>query len=176
MEENFSEITLRPLDLSDVDDFMEWATDDRVSRYCSWEPYTSKKDALNYIRDIIVPHPWYRAICIHKKPVGAISVKPYFGNDGCRAQVGYGLAFKYWGKGIATRAVELAAMIVFKEYPNLERLEGLVDVDNVGSQRVLEKAGFVREGVLRKYMIMKDNCRDMVMFSLVATDLRRQMK
>ncbi|KAK6929938.1 GNAT domain [Dillenia turbinata] len=140
-----------------MDDFMEWTTDDQVSRYCIWEQYISKEDELNYMRDIIKPHPWHRAICIDNKPVGAISVKPKFGNDGFRAEVGYGLAFKYWGKGTATRAVKLAAMIVFKEWLNLERFEGLVDVHHMGSQRVLEKAGFVREGVLRKYIIMKGN-------------------
>ena len=45
-----------------------------------------------------------------------------------------------------------------------------MDVDNKGSQRVLEKAGFVREGVLRKYFLQKGRVRDMVIFSLLSTD------
>jgi RimJ/RimL family protein N-acetyltransferase len=66
---------------------------------------------------------------------------------------------------------------VFGEVQGLERVEALVDVANPASQRVLEKAGFVREGVLRKYILLKGRPRDMVMFSIVVdtdTDRRRQ--
>lgn len=62
------------------------------------------------------------------------------------------------------------AKTIFIEWPHLERLEALVDVQNGGSQRVLEKAGFEREGVLRNYTILKGKSRDMVMFSLLSTD------
>ncbi|KAL1803933.1 hypothetical protein ACET3Z_032580 [Daucus carota] len=68
---------------------------------------------------------------------------------------------KYWGKGIVTRAVKKVASVIFAEWPHLERLEALVDVENAGSQRVLQKAGFQREGVLRKYVIQKGRTRDM---------------
>jgi RimJ/RimL family protein N-acetyltransferase len=61
----------------------------------------------------------------------------------------------------------------------------VADVDNPASQRVLEKAGFVREGVLRKYILLKGRPRDMVIFSIVVdtdtdtdtdTDRRQQQK
>jgi RimJ/RimL family protein N-acetyltransferase len=55
---------------------------------------------------------------------------------------------------------------------HLERLEALVDVENIGSQRVLEKAGFQKEGVLRKYLFMKGKSRDMIMFGILSTDLQ----
>ncbi|KAL4272839.1 hypothetical protein GQ457_13G025500 [Hibiscus cannabinus] len=64
----------------------------------------------------------------------------------------------------------MVADIIFDERPHLERLEALVDVENLGSQRVLEKAGFQREGVLRKYIFLKGRSRDVVMFSLLSTD------
>ena len=62
------------------------------------------------------------------------------------------------------------ANTIFAEWPHLERLEAIVDVENPGSQRVLEKAGFQREGVLRKYMLLKGKTRDLVMFSLLSFD------
>ncbi|XP_059630416.1 uncharacterized protein LOC132273475 [Cornus florida] len=172
-EENgdeFLDITLRLLDLSDVDDFMVWATDDQVSRFCSWETYTSKEAAVEHIVDTIIPHPWYRAICLNDRAIGTISVTPNKGADICRAEIGYVLSSKFWGKGIATLAVKMVASTIFVEWPHLERLEALVDVDNPGSQRVLEKAGFQREGVLRKYFLHKGKPTDMVIFSLLATD------
>ncbi|EEF45273.1 hypothetical protein RCOM_0911760 [Ricinus communis] len=50
---------------------------------------------------------------------------------------------------------------IFDDMPELERLEALVDVENLGSERVLEKAGFMREGVLRKYCILHGQSRDL---------------
>ena len=64
----------------------------------------------------------------------------------------------------------MVAETIFRERPEMERLEALVDVENVGSQKVLEKVGFKREGVLRKYSIQKGRSRDFVMFSLLSTD------
>ncbi|CAN6547964.1 unnamed protein product [Malus baccata var. baccata] len=169
-EIDLSKITLRPLDLTDIDDFMVWGTDEKVTVFCTWEPYASKEEALNFIKDVVVPHPWFKAICLDNRPIGAISVTAFPGNNRCRGELGYVLGSKYWGKGIASQAVKLVADTIFKEWTHLYRLEALVDVDNVGSQRVLEKVGFQREGVLRKYCMLKGRSRDMVIFSLLSTD------
>ncbi|XP_061992842.1 uncharacterized protein LOC133710722 [Rosa rugosa] len=164
-------ITLRPLGLSDIDDFMVWGTDEKVvSRFCTWEPYASKEEGLNYIKDKILPHPWYKAICLDGRPIGEISVTPKWGNDRCRAEIGYLLGSKDWGKGIATRAVKMVVDTIFKEWTHLERLEAFVDVENVASQRVMEKTGFQREGVLRKHYIVKGRTIDEVIFSILSTE------
>ncbi|KAL8485158.1 hypothetical protein ACS0TY_027453 [Phlomoides rotata] len=113
-----------------------------------------------------------RAICLGSRVVGTISVSPDSGDPRCRAELGYVVAYEHWGKGIATQAVKMVANVIFDEWPHLQRLEAFVDVDNEGSQRVLEKSGFVREGVLRKYVIVKGKCRDMMVFSLLSTDHR----
>ncbi|XP_023527199.1 uncharacterized protein LOC111790509 [Cucurbita pepo subsp. pepo] len=167
------EITLRPLDLTDIDDFMVWASDEKAARSCSWEPYQDISDAIKYINDQVLSHPWHRAICVDGRPVGAISVTANeAARDRCRGELGYVLGSKFWGKGIGTAAVKLVAERIFVERPELERLEALVDVENLASQRVVEKAGFQREGVLRKYGVMKGQIRDYVMFSLLSTDLQ----
>ncbi|XP_016481249.1 uncharacterized protein LOC107802279 isoform X2 [Nicotiana tabacum] len=158
MDEEIIDITLRPIEISDADDFMSWATDEKVSRFCTWDTYTCKNQALEFLSTNAIPHPWFKAICISNKAIGSISVTP---NSGTRAELGYVLAYKYWGKGIVTNAVKMVTSIIFSEWPNLERLEALVDVDNTGSQRVLEKASFFKEGVLRKYVVLKGRSRDM---------------
>ncbi|KAK2647045.1 hypothetical protein Ddye_022240 [Dipteronia dyeriana] len=171
-DDEFSSISLRPLDLSDIDHFMVWATDEKVTRFCAGEPYTSKEKGLDFIKNKVLPHPWFKAICLGNRPIGIISVSENSGIKRCRGELGYLLASKYWGKGIATRAVKMVAETIFDEWPHLERLEALVDVENVRSQKVLQKAGFLREGVLRKYLIQLGKARDMVMFSLLSTDPR----
>ncbi|XP_054822640.1 uncharacterized protein LOC129320962 [Prosopis cineraria] len=177
MEDAFdlAQISLRPLLLSDADDFMVWATDERVTKFCSWEPYTSKDAAVDFIQNFASTCLLYRAICVGDRAIGSISVRSFAGDDVARAksaELGYVLGSKYWGKGIATKVVKQVMEMAFVELPDLERLEALVDVENVASQRVLEKAGFQREGILRKFLFMKGKSRDMVMFSVISDEAR----
>lgn len=72
-----------------------------------------------------------------------------------RAALGYDLARAHWGRGLATEA--LAAVMRFGfETLNLNRIEAETIVDNAPSVRVLEKLGFVREGVRRAYSLEED--------------------
>ncbi|KAM3278781.1 hypothetical protein ACQJBY_046210 [Aegilops geniculata] len=165
------EVTLRRFGLDDVDAMMAWASNPQVAAVCRWEPYESTEPLLAFIRDAVLPHPWFRAICLagdDDRPVGAISVSPT--DDACRAELGYVLARAHWGKGVATAAVRRAVAAVFGEVEGLQRVEALVDVANVASQRVLEKAGFRREAVLRRYCLLKGAVKDMVIFSFISTD------
>lgn len=164
------EISIRRFELSDVDDYMVWASDDEVSKFCSWDTYTNKEDLLKYMKETVLSHPWFRAICVAGRPVGAISVSLGSGNERCRGELGYVLGSRHWGKGIVTAAVRLVVGSIFNEVEGLERVDALVDVDNKASQRVLEKAGFHKEGLLRSYMIQKGRKRDMVMYSFISTD------
>jgi RimJ/RimL family protein N-acetyltransferase len=84
------------------------------------------------------------------------------------AEIGYWTAAEARGRGIATTATRLAARWAFKAAPDLERLQLRADEQNVASNRVAEKAGFTREGVLRRARLDRDgDARDMVVFSLV---------
>ncbi|XP_048569121.1 uncharacterized N-acetyltransferase YoaA-like [Triticum urartu] len=163
-----TEVTLREFTEADAEALFAWASDPRVVLFQRREAYTRVDEARRYILDHVLPHPWYRAICVGTVVVGSISVKPAGeeGSSSSRASLGYRVAHGFWGRGIATRAVRMAASAAFAEWPWLARLEAVADVENPASQRVLEKAGFVREGVLRRYLVLKGRPRDMVMFSL----------
>ncbi|XP_022761076.1 uncharacterized protein LOC111307334 [Durio zibethinus] len=166
------EINLRPYELSDVDDFMKWSCDDEVISRSRLRHFTSRDDALSYLKQVVIPRPWCRAICLEDgKPIGFIAFNPGSGNDRCRGSISYALGSKYWGKGIVTKAVTMVVSTVFKEFPDVERVQGLVDVENKASQRVLEKAGFQKEGILRKYLILNGKTTDIFVFSLLVTDL-----
>lgn len=172
---DLSKISLRPLELSDLDDLMVWATDEKVVTFCSWDPYTSKDDGIKFIQSIPSRFMWCRAICLNDRAIGCVSLSSDAEHNQSRkiaAELGYVLGSKYWGKGVATHVVKQVVKVAFSELGQLERVEALVDVLNVGSQRVLEKAGFQREGLLRKYIIQKGRVRDMFMFSVLSTDPR----
>jgi RimJ/RimL family protein N-acetyltransferase len=87
-----------------------------------------------------------------------------------RASVGYWLAPSHRGRGIATRATRLIARWGFSQL-GLGRLELTCGPDNGASQRVAERVGFVREGVLRSHIAFKGGRRDSVVYGLLPADL-----
>lgn len=165
-----SRISLRPFNLSDVDDFLLWASDDRVTRYLRWDTITSREEALAYLEKVAIPNPWRRSICLDDRSIGYISIEPESGDDRCRALIGYAAAAEYWGQGMATVALKMAVPKVFDEIPDMVRLHALIELENQASQRVLEKVGFVKEGLLRKYRFCKGEIRDMFVYSFLSTD------
>ncbi|MED6222090.1 hypothetical protein PIB30_061119 [Stylosanthes scabra] len=167
---DLSKVSLRPFKLTDADDFLLWAGDDRVTQNLRWKTCGSREEALAFIREVCIPHPWRRSICLHDRSIGFVSVYPWSGDDRCKADIGYALAADYWGHSIATKAVKMAVPQVFKDLPHLLRLQAFTSPENKASQRVLEKAGFLKEGVLRKYTYIKGNIKDSVVFSFLSTD------
>lgn len=90
------------------------------------------------------------------------------------ADVGYWVARDARGRGVATHALRLLAPWLFDEI-GIERLQLQTDALNEPSQRVAEKAGFTREGVLRssRYNDRRRRRVDFVMFSLLRDELPR---
>jgi ribosomal-protein-alanine N-acetyltransferase len=84
--------------------------------------------------------------------------------------IGYWLLERARGCGLGSRAVALLAHWAVRE-GGLERVEALVEPDNLASQRVLEKAGFTREGHLRSYLVFDRRRADMLIYSLLPADL-----
>ncbi|XP_059630418.1 uncharacterized protein LOC132273476 [Cornus florida] len=165
-----SRISVRPFKLSDADDFFSWAKDDRVTHYLRWKAIASREEALEYLKNVAMPHPWRRSICLDDHSIGYISIRPESGDNKHRAHIGYAIGAEYWGQGIVTMALKMAISSVFKEFSYLVRIEALVEVENKGSQRVLEKVGFQKEGFLRKYGFNKGEIRDMLMYSFLVSD------
>jgi RimJ/RimL family protein N-acetyltransferase len=86
-----------------------------------------------------------------------------------RANLGYWVRSSATRRGVATAAVHLATRWAF-EFTDLVRLEILVATGNVPSQRVAERSGAHREGVLRSRLIVQGRSQDAVMFSFVRGD------
>ncbi|CAK8544729.1 unnamed protein product [Lathyrus sativus] len=167
---DLSRISLRPFKLTDVDDFFLWAGDDEVTKHIRWKTCLSREEALAFIKDVCIPHPWRRSICLDDHSIGFVSVYRWSGDDRYKADIGYAVAANYWGHGIATKAIKIALSRVFNDFSDLLRLQAFADVDNKASQRVLEKAGFLREGVLRQYTIIKGTVKDLAVFSFLSAD------
>jgi RimJ/RimL family protein N-acetyltransferase len=87
-----------------------------------------------------------------------------------RANLGYWVRTSQTGRGLATAATLLLARFGFLEL-KLQRIEIVAAVGNLASQRVAEKAGAVREGILRSRLRIHDVPHDAVGYSLVPRDL-----
>jgi RimJ/RimL family protein N-acetyltransferase len=87
------------------------------------------------------------------------------------AEVGYWMAPWARGRGVVTQAVRVLSEWAIRVH-NFERVQLFAAVGNVASQRVAEKAGFVREGVARNACCLAGGRADLVLFSLVPADLK----
>jgi RimJ/RimL family protein N-acetyltransferase len=86
------------------------------------------------------------------------------------ANLGYWVRTRATSHGVATAAVRLAAEFAFQEL-KFNRLEIITGVGNTASQRVAEKVGAAREGILRRRLLLYGEPRDAVLFSLIPEDL-----
>lgn len=148
----------------------------RSLRYADREPLTklaNNRKIWNNLRDMF-PHPYLLedadrfidmvkqqdpqvtfAIEYQFKFAGVIGLVPMKDVYRKGAEIGYWLGEPYWGKGVTTTAVRLVTDYAFTEL-KLERLYAGVFEGNIASMKVLEKCGYVREGISRK-SIFKNN-------------------
>jgi RimJ/RimL family protein N-acetyltransferase len=107
------------------------------------------------------------------QPVGSVGVHWRETIDDGVAEIGYWIAKVARSRGAATAGVRLAARWAFAAEPALERLQLRADVENAASNRVAEKAGFVREGVLRssRWNARLGRRADFVVWSLLRAEV-----
>lgn len=84
-------------------------------------------------------------------------------------QIGYWIGERYAGQGYMLEAIRLVVRYAFVTL-RLHRIEAACIPDNVRSTRVLEKAGFRREGLLRSYLRINGSWQDHYLYALIADD------
>ncbi|KAI1101554.1 acyl-CoA N-acyltransferase [Jackrogersella minutella] len=102
---------------------------------------------------------------------GAIGLTPRDDVESSTWEVGYWIAMDHWGKGIATSALRGFSAWAFKEFPELFRLEAGVFEGNDASMKVLERAGYTKEGVRRKAIFKKGKLLDQTIYGLLRDEI-----
>lgn len=168
-------LTLRQVTQEDASNLLAYLSDVDVMKYYGLEPFKSINDAFDEIS-------WYKSI--FEKGTGirwGISLKKgqdeIIGSCGFlnrvaqhyRAELGFELSKEHWGKGIASEAIKTVICYGFEQM-DLQRIEALIEPPNIPSQNVVERQGFIREGLLRNYEYTCGKFDDLYMYSLLKQD------
>ena len=87
----------------------------------------------------------------------------------CCAEISYCLKNGLWGQGIMTEALGAMLKFGFKDY-GLNRIVGKVMKGNIGSIKVLQKLGFIQEGLLRESLYKNGQYHDLMIFSILKSE------
>ena len=127
-------------------------------------PYT-RADADRWIKHITTVTPETNfAIDVDGEAVGGIGLVLQSDVERCSAEVGYWLSEQYWGRGIVTAALIAITDYSFKHL-KLTRVFAIPFARNDASIRVLEKAGYMCEGLLRRSAIKEGVVLDQFMYA-----------
>jgi RimJ/RimL family protein N-acetyltransferase len=123
-------------------------------------PYT-RGDAERFVAGQVlldpVAHPSW-AITLGAEPIGGINLRFQFENR--LAEVGYSVARALWNQGFTTEAATAVIGAAFQTHPDLNRVHARADTRNGASQRVMEKVGMIKEGVLRQSRVERGEAYD----------------
>ena len=134
-------------------------------------PYT-EQDGKEFISAMLAANEndtFAFAITVNGKVIGSIGAFRQTNIHNKTAELGYYIAEEYWGKGIMTEAVKQLCDYVFS-HTDIIRIYAEPFAYNIGSCRVLEKAGFQYEGTLRSNALKNGNVLDMKMYSKLKTE------
>ncbi len=104
--------------------------------------------------------------------VGTCGMDVGYAPEHARAELGYVLSRKHWGKSLMPEAVR-AVMVFGFEKLSLKRIQARCIAENVASARVMEKAGMTFEGTLRESEFIKGAYRDIKFYSILRREYRR---
>ncbi len=162
-------VTLRAWRSADVASLVKYANNPNVARQLRDRfphPYTAA-DARQFVQAAAKDRPTTGfAITVNGEAVGGVGIAPGADVERFSAEVGYWLGEPFWGRGLTLEAVRLISGYAFTTC-NMLRLFALPFADNVRSTRVLEKAGYTREGILRASSVKDGVPKDQALYALV---------
>ena len=126
-------------------------------------PYTDAhgREFLSHVVPQRAPTVW--AIEVDGEAAGGIGLVQLTDVERVSAEIGYWLGEQFWGRGVMTDALKAVTAEAFRQL-DLRRIFALPFADNIGSIRVLEKAGYVLEGRMPQSAIKAGIIRDQLMY------------
>ena len=148
-------LILRRFRVEDAGDmYSNWASDPEVTRFLTWPVHPSIDVTRGLLTEWVLKYEdggYFNWVMEYKetgKAIGNISVVKLNENTEA-ADIGYCMSRAYWGRGLMPEALEAVMNYLF-DVVGLNRVAACHDVNNPKSGRVMEKAGMIQEGILRK--------------------------
>ena len=164
-------LTLRKIDIRDLEDMYEYSKDIEVTKYLLWDCHHSIRHTAAYIKLLNkyyakgLFYDWAIVENESGKMIGTCGFARIDDNNRC-AELGYVLNRDYWGRGYAAEAARAVMDIGFNVL-DLKRIEARFMADNVHSARVMEKLGMHFEGIKRAELFVKGSFRDIGYYSIL---------
>ncbi len=162
------EFTLRPWTLDDVDSLVKYADNPKIAanlRDVFPSPY-HRENGEAFIQMATKHDPvQIFAVEVNGEAAGGIGLHPQADVHRMNMELGYWLAEAYWGKGIMTEAVKQMVGYGFKTFW-VDRIFARPFGTSIGSQRVLEKAGFILEGIFEKALYKNGEYQDELIYAV----------
>ena len=171
-------LILRPVTEADAAAIFLACSNPNVTQYTLFDTHRSIDDTFAFIRGYAMPSyakgladplVWVLKADPAAGVIGAAGVR-WTSEPNGTMECGYWLAEPYWGKGLAPEVVRVVARFAFDTYP-IHRLQAHTVSEHLRSGRVLEKAGFACEGVLRKAMVRRGRVEDVRMYAMVRKEM-----
>ncbi len=165
-------LVLREQRFSDAADFFNYISKAEVKKYIlSYIPVDPKdaEDEIIYWIDLFYKnHGIYWAITIDDVMCGSIGLHDInLVNN--RAEISYDLCSSKWQQGITSLAMTKVLEFCFDQL-NINRIQASTIAENIGSIKVLEKAGFKLDGTLKQYRRHNGKYYDILMYSIIKSD------
>ena len=161
-------LLLRQYKKGDEESFLANINNPKVSRWTSGIPYPYSKGDLETWQNILAKRQGKTEISFvitrENEVIGGVSLRGI--RKGHKARIGYWLGEAYWGQGFMVEAIYAITKLGFEQF-GLHRIEAKVFLPNKGSKRVLEKAGFRLEGLLKKEYLKDGKFIDAYLFAKV---------
>lgn len=163
---DFDSFSLRSFRGTDAPSFVRYANNRNISRNLrDGFPYPyGLEDAQRFLGKM-ENNPLVLCVVVDGEAVGGIGIHPFDDVYRRGAELGYWLGEPFWGRGIMTRAVRAITEHAFHQRTELVRIQAAVFSWNAASGRVLEKAGYEREGVMRQSVFKDGVLGDSVMYA-----------
>lgn len=168
-------LILRAPRMSDAADYFAYARDQENCRYVLWEAHRSPFDSRDALRSLIsqnrrgLPPTFVIELKSEARMIGTIGFQ-WLDVQSMSAELGYTIARRLWGHGLATEALILISRYAFQEL-QLKKLEARHDIRNPASGRVMEKAGYHLEGMEPESLWLKDRMADIACYALYREDM-----
>lgn len=163
-------LVLRKLKIEDADSMYIYASNDDVTKYVLWDSHTSPEQTKQFLQFMIDKYEqenyaWAVTLKDSDEFIGTIDYVMLDHNEHI-GEIGYALSHLYWGKGYMSEAAKAILHYGFTEL-HLERIQARCFAENIGSERVMQKAGMVYEGTIRKAKLAKGTYYDLKMYSMI---------